>query len=340
MNTRFGILGTGAIVRKYVEASRLLPGLEIVAIASRDGDRACARATELGIPRAHAGYDALLADAGVDAVIVAIHNGLHCEWTCRALAAGKHVLCEKPLACNAVEVEQMFAAARQHRRWLLEAFMYRFHPQMPEIFRRVRAGEIGRLLHIHSRRMSQGREAGNMRYRRDAGGGALLDIGCYCVNFAQAVTGAEPLRVQADAHFDRATGVDLTLTGTLIFPGDVTAQFCCSFESEPSYGAEIIGTAGRILIPHPWMPPAWPTDFTVVRAGKSETIRMTPPDAPAHTLAPFALELAHFADCIRHDRAPAYPPGDGAERESRQNARTLDALLESARKSVPISLSP
>ena len=354
MNTRFGILGTGPIVGKYAQACRLLPGLELVALASRDGDRACARAKELGIPRAHAGYDRLLADPGVDAVIVALHNGLHCEWTCRALAAGKHVLCEKPLACNAGEAAQMFAATHAHRRWLLEGFMYRFHPQMPEILRRVRAGEIGRVLHINSHRMAKGREASNMRYRKDAGGGALFDIGCYCVSFAQAVTGTEPVRVHASAHFDPVTGVDLTLTGTLVFASDqnggrasrraeptaqqelrppdtITAQFCCSFESEPSYGAEIIGTAGRILIPHPWMPPIWPPDFTVVRAGQSETLRLTPPGAPAHLLTAFALQLAHFAECVQQDRAPVYPPGDDAEAASLAIARTLDAVIAAAR---------
>lgn len=331
MNTRFGILGTGSIVGKYAAACRLLPGLELVAIASRDADRARTTAAQLGVPRAHTGYAGLLNDPDVDAVIIALHNGLHCEWTCRALAAGKHVLCEKPLACNAGEAAQMFAAAHTHRRWLMEVFMYRFHPQMLEIFHRIHAGEIGRLLHINSHRMSQGREAGNMRYQRDAGGGALLDIGCYCVSFAQAVTGTAPVRVHASAHFDPVSGVDLTLTGTLVFPADVTAQFCCSFESEPSYGAEIVGTAGRILIPNPWMPPVWPTEFSVVRANQRETIRVEPAGIPAHIFSNFALQLAHFADCIQHDRAPVYPPGDDAERASLGLARTLDAVIAAAR---------
>ena len=331
MNTRFGILGTGPIVGKYAQACRLLPGLELVAIASRDGDRARATAAKLGIPRAFTGYDSLLADPAVDAVIVALHNGLHCEWTCRALAAGKHVLCEKPLACNAGQAAQMFAAAHANQRWLLEGFMYRYHPQMPEIFRRVRTGEIGRVLHINTRRMSHGREADNMRYCADAGGGALLDIGCYCVSFVQAVTEGEPVRVTAQAHFDPVTGVDLTLTGTLIFAGEVSAQFCCSFESEPSNGAEIVGTAGRILIPNPWMPPSWPSDFTIVRGGQSESVCLTPPGAPAHVLTSFALELAHFAECIQQNRAPTFPPGDDAERASLGIARTLDAVIAAAR---------
>ncbi|MCG3150222.1 MAG: Glucose--fructose oxidoreductase [Verrucomicrobiae bacterium] len=323
--TRFGILGSGWIVRKYADACRLLPGLELVAVASRDRDRARAVAAQHNIPRAHTGYEALLADPTVDVVINALHNGLHCEWSIRALQAGKHVLCEKPLACSAAEVERMFAVARQANRQLMEAFMYRFHPQLPLILERVRAGEIGRLLHIRSYRMSQGREPGNPRYDKNAGGGALLDIGCYCVNFSRVVAGAEPIQVAANAHF-RAE-VDLTLTGTLVFPENLTAQFCCSFESEPSFAAEIVGTAGRISIPHPWMPPVWPTEFTVVRAGKSETIRVAPPEVPAHVFANFALQLAHVAECFRQNRPPLI-----SEADSLGNARTLDSLLAAARR--------
>ena len=140
---RFGVLGTGWIVRKYAEACRLLPGLELVAIASRNADRARTVALQNKIPRPHTGYDALLADHEVDVVINALHNGLHGEWSIRALQAGKHVLCEKPLACSAGEVERMFAVARQNGKLLMEAFMYRFHPQMPLILQRVRDGEIG-----------------------------------------------------------------------------------------------------------------------------------------------------------------------------------------------------
>jgi predicted dehydrogenase len=324
MNTRFGILGSGWIVRKYAEACRLLPGLELVAIASRDGERARTVAAQNNIPRAHTGYDALLADREVDVVINALHNGLHCEWSIRALQAGKHVLCEKPLGCNAVEVERMFAAARAAGRLLMEAFMYRSHPQMPLILECVRAGGLGRLLHIRSYRMSQGREPGNPRYDKQAGGGALLDVGCYCVNFSRVVAGAEPVRVTAHAHV--VGDVDLTLTGTLEFPDNVTAQFCCSFESEPSFGAEIVGTDGRILIAHPWMPPVWPTEFTVVRAGRSEIIRVEPPAVPAHVFANFALELAHVADCVRQNRSPLI-----SEPDSLGNAQVLDALLSAAR---------
>ncbi len=321
---RFGILGTGWVVRKHVEACRLIPGLAVVALASRDAARAQTVAATLGIGRARGSYEALLADPDMDVVINALHNGLHCEWTVRALQAGKHVLCEKPLACSCAEVERMFAAAHAAGKLLMEGFMYRFHPQMPLILQHVRNGEIGRVIHIRSHRMALGREAGNPRYRPDACGGALLDIGCYCVNFSRAVTVSEPTHVNAHAHF--VNGVDLTLTGMLEFPGHVTAQFCCSMESEPSFGAEIIGTDGRIGVPHPWMPPVWPTDFTIVRGLKSETVRVQPTDVPQHILAGFALQIAHFADCVREGGMPLI-----TERDSLGNAWVLDGLLASAR---------
>jgi predicted dehydrogenase len=320
---RFGILGSGWILRKYAEATRLAQGVELVAVASRDLTRAQAVAAQHGLPRAHGSYGALLADDGVDAVINALHNGLHCEWTCRALAAGKHVLCEKPLACSSAEVDQMFGAAHRHRRWLMEGFMYRFHPQMALV--RDRLPALGRILHVNSRRMSQGREAGNPRYDSAQGGGALMDIGCYCVDFARWIFGTEPVRVDASAHLG-PTGVDLTLTGTFVFADAGTAQFCCSFESEPSYGAEIVGTAGRILIPHPWMPPTWPTEFQVVHANQVETVRVQPATGPQHVLTPFALELEHFADCIRTGQ----PPAVITEADSRANMRLIEALRAAA----------
>ena len=318
---RLGILGTGWVVRKHVEAARMIPGWEVVAIASREIGRARAAAAQFSIPRAHGSYEALLDDR-VDVVVNALHNGLHCEWTVCALQSGKHVLCEKPLAGSVAEVERMFATAHKAGKVLMEGFMYRFHPQWPVILERV--NEIGRVLHIHSCRMAKGREPGNPRYRRDTGGGALLDIGCYSVHFSRAIAG-EPTRLNANAHF--VEGVDLTLTGMMEFPDNVTAQFCCSMESEPSFGAEIIGTDGKILIPHPWMPPVWPTGFTFVRAGQSENVVIQPADVPQHVLAGFALQYAHFAECIRDGCPPLI-----SESDSLGNARAIEMLLDSARR--------
>jgi xylose dehydrogenase (NAD/NADP) len=329
---RCGILGTGWMLGKFADTFPLIDEALLMAVASRDAQRAQAAASKRNIPRAHASYESLIADPEIDVIINALHNGLHCEWTVRALEAGKHVLCEKPLACSSAEVEKMFAAAHANQRWLMEGFMYRFHPQMAEAKRRVAAGEIGRVLYIRSHRAAGGRGRDNPRYWRDAGGGALMDIGCYCVNLSRFFADGEPQRVEANAHFDEQTGVDLTLSGSLQFGGDITAHFVCSMEAEPSYAAEIIGTEGRLLIPHPWSPPLWPAELHLTRQGKTEIIRIETPAVPQHFLAPFALELQHFCRCVRLGCAPQFPPTVDAEHDSRGNMRVMEALLESARE--------
>ena len=314
MTTRWGILGTGKILAKLVGGFRQAKGVELRAVASREPERAQATAKEFRIPVAHGSYEALLADPEIDVVINALHNGLHCEWTCRALEAGKHVLCEKPLACNAGEVERMFAVARTHRRLLMEGFMYRFHPQIAEAKRRVAGGEIGRVLYLRSVYMGRGRDRKSTRYRKECGGGALLDIGCYCVNFSRFFAGGEPTRVVAQAHWDEEHDIDVTLCGALEFPGSVTAHFSCSLESEGHFGAEIIGTDGKMFLPNPWLPPTGVGEIILTRDGKSETLRFPTPDM----LTPFAGEIEHFSACVRESKSPEFPPGVNAEQDSRE----------------------
>ncbi len=333
---RWGILGTGRVLAKLVPAFGLARAAELVAIASRDSGRARSAAAQWNIARTHTSYEALIADSEVDVVLNALHNGLHCEWSIRALEAGKHVLCEKPLACSADEVERMFAAAHANKRRLMEGLMYRFHPQIAAVKRRIAAGEIAKVQQIRSSYTGLGRERTNPRYRRDAGGGALMDIGCYCVNFSRLIADAEPKRVTAEARFDEETGVDLTLSGTMEFPNAVGAQFICSFEAEGGYQAEIIGTEGKVVIPHPWLPPTWPSEFFLTRGGVTETVRVEDLHAPPHFLAPFALEIEHLSACVRNGRAPTFPPGIDAERDSRGNMRVIEALLSSARSGAPV----
>ena len=321
----FGILGAGRILLKYGPAFKLTKGARLIAIASRDAERARAAVQQHGAIRAHTGYEALLADPEVDVIVNALHNGLHCEWTIRALEAGKHVLCEKPLACSSDEVERMFAAAHKCRRWLMEAFMYRFHPQIAEAKRLVDTGSIGCVVHVHSRFTVHGREPSNPRFWADAGGGALMDLGCYCVNLSRLFAG-EPHRAEAHAHFEN--GIDMTISGLMAFAGNVTASFVCSFDAEGSYQAEIIGTAGKLTIPHPWLPPASPAELILTRDGKSETIDV---DAPPPPSGHFALEIEHLCECIRENRPPQFPPGVDAEENSRGNMRAIESLLRSAR---------
>jgi D-xylose 1-dehydrogenase (NADP+, D-xylono-1,5-lactone-forming) len=328
---RCGILGTGWMLGKFADSFRLIDDAALVAAASRDPERARAEAKKHGIPRAHSGYESLIDDPQIDVVINALHNGLHCEWTVRALEAGKHVLCEKPLACSSAEVERMFAAAHANERWLMEGFMHRFHPQMAEARRLLATGAIGRVLHVRSNRTAHGRGRENPRYRRDAGGGALLDVGCYCVNVSRLFADAEPKRVLAHAHFDEQTGVDLTLSGTLLFNDGVMAHLICSMEAEPSYPVEIVGTAGKLLIPHPWSPQTWPAELYLTRQGNTEVVRVETDGVPQHPLASYALEVKYFCQCVRENHAPQFPPDIDAEADSRANMRAIDALLESAR---------
>jgi predicted dehydrogenase len=316
----------------------LIDEASLVAVASRDAERARAAGAKHGVPRAHSGYESLIRDPGIDVIINALHNGLHCEWTVRALEAGKHVLCEKPLACSSAEVEKMFAAAHASQRWLMEGFMHRFHPQMAEAKRIIATGGIGRVLHIRCHRTSRGRDRDNPRYRREAGGGALMDIGCYCVNLSRFLVGAEPNRVVAHAHFDKKTGVDLTLSGCLQFDDGVTANLLCSMEAEPSYPAEIVGSDAKLLIPHPWLPPAWPAELYLTREGKTDVIRIEADDVPQHTLAPFVLEVKQFCRCVRENRPPQFPPNVDAEQDSRANMRVIEALLESAHEGQTVDV--
>jgi len=323
---------------KYADAFRLIDSASLAAVASRDGERTQAAAAKHSIPRAHPGYESLVNDPDVDVVINALHNGLHCKWSVRALEAGKHVLCEKPLARSSAEVDQMFAAVHANRRWLMEGFMYRFHPQMAEAKRRVVEGQIGRVVYIRSCRAAYGRDRSNPRYQREAGGGALMDIGCYCVNLARLFAEAEPKRVSAHAHFDAEADIDLTLSGTLEFAGGLTAHFVCSMEAEPSYASEILGTEGKLLIPHPWLPPTWPAEIHLTRHDKSETIRIEAPTAPQHVLAAFALEIDYFCRCARENQPPQFPPNVDVERDARGNMRAIEALLASARNHRPVNV--
>jgi predicted dehydrogenase len=323
MTVRFGILGAGKILGKIGTAFSLARGVKLVAIASRDGARAEAAARQYGATRAHAGYEALIADPEIDAVFNTLHNGLHCEWTVRALEAGKHALCEKPLACSSAEVDRMFAAAHANHRQLMEGLMYRFLPQTIEAVRRVRAGELGKLVHIRACYATRlGREADNPRYWPEAGGGALMDVGCYCVNASLLFAGTKPEHVSARARY--VNGVDVMLSGLLDFGGGLAAQILCGFDSEGVFGIEIVGMEAKLVIPHPWLPPGGVGEIQVTRREKTEVVKCPAP----HWLSHFAAEIEHFAECVRENRAPTVV----TEAESRETMRVIEALRTDSRR--------
>jgi D-xylose 1-dehydrogenase (NADP+, D-xylono-1,5-lactone-forming) len=246
---RWGILSTGRINAMVIPGLHESPETELVAVASRDRDRAAAYAREWGIPRSYGSYDELLADDGVDVVYVSLPNGPHVEWSIRALEAGKHVLCEKALARLPSDVEAAFEVADRVDLLLMEAFMWRHHPQTRRLTELVHGGAIGELRLI---RASFTFMLGDDPPRLDPGllGGSLMDVGCYCVSGSRLLAG-EPTTATAQ-QVTAETGADVRLAGTLVFPGDVLAQIDCAYDLPARQALEVIGSEGILFVPTPW----------------------------------------------------------------------------------------
>ncbi len=259
---RWGILSTAKIgLRAVIPATRRSPNSEVLAIASRDVERARAVAEDLGIPRYYGSYEELLADGQVEAVYNPLPNHLHHEWTIAAARAGKHVLCEKPLALTAVEAEEMVNVCAAEGVKLMEAFMYRLHPRWVRVGELVSSGALGSLRAIQARFTYFNDDPANIRNRRDTGGGALLDIGCYPINVARMLFGEEPVRVRAAIQRDQEAGTDIVTSALLEF-GAGHAGFLVSTRAEPGQWVTVLGTRGRVELDA--TPPSIP-DRTVRR---------------------------------------------------------------------------
>ncbi len=254
MILRWGILGCARISRRG-----LIPGIQasktgrLVALASRDAPTARAWCDEFAIPKSTDSYQALLDDPEIDAVYIPLPNELHKPWVTAAADAGKHVLCEKPLALDAVEAGEMVEHCRSRGVVLMEAFMWRHQPRSRELNARVADGLIGELRLVRSS-FSFPIEPGDWRLDPARGGGALWDVGCYGVNTARYFAGSEPESVRVRARFG-PTGVDLTLTASLKFPDGVLASVDCSFEQPFRCVYEVVGTRGVIEVPDAYLPP-------------------------------------------------------------------------------------
>lgn len=244
---RWGILSTARINRLVIPGLQESPETELVAVASRDRVHATEYAREWGIPRAHGSYEALLDDPEVDAVYISLPNGPHVEWSVRALDAGKHVLCEKPLTRNPDEAERAFDAADRNERLLMEAFMWRYHPQTRRLVALLE--EIGPVERIEAR-FGFTADEGNVRLSRELDGGALMDVGCYCVSSARLVAG-EPLEVSGEQRTG-GDGVDVHFEGRLVFPGGVEATFECGLDMEDVDTLEVFGKNGSVFLDDPW----------------------------------------------------------------------------------------
>ena len=246
---RWGVLSTANIGRTLIEASRAATHAEVVAVASRDAGRGRAFAGELGLKASFGSYEELLASEAVDAVYVPLPVSLHAEWTVRALAAGKHVLCEKPLATSPEDAARCFDAAEAAGRHCVEGLMWRHYPQTTLARRLIADGAIGRLAYARAA-LSVGVAPGDIRRSVELGGGALGDLGCYCVSGIRLFAG-EPERMYADQVADGPDGVDLRLAATLRMPGDVLAQFDVGLDLTRRDELELVGTDGRLTVPDP-----------------------------------------------------------------------------------------
>jgi predicted dehydrogenase len=299
---------------------------EVVAIGSRDPGRAAAVAERHGIARVHGSYEALLADPDVDAVYVPLPNHLHSEWTIAAARAGKHVLCEKPLALTSADAERMVEVCRAEGVALMEAFMYRLHPSWVAVRQLVASGRIGRLAAVSSWFSYFNDDPANIRNIRAYGGGALFDIGCYSVNLSRMLFGSEPERVEASVLRDPASGVDVLTSGLLRFP-DGVATFTSSIRAEPDQQVHVYGTAGRISVGIPFnIPPDRPTHVYVTAGGD-------PPVAPATEMLtfeaadPYAVEAERFAAAVLDGEPAPTPPEDAVA-----NLRVIERLFAAAER--------
>ena len=252
---RWGVLGTARIIRKTVPALRATKNGSVAGIASRSEEKADEYAAKYDIPQAFGSYEALLESPEIDAVYVTLPNALHHEWVVKALRAGKHVLCEKPLAMSAAECENIERVADETGLKVLEGFMYRFHPRFEKLQALMQAEVVGKVTFIRVAHSFAVEGEGNIRWVRKLGGGALFDVGCYCVNLSRTLAGEEPGEVLAFANYaDAADGgrVDSSLAGLLRFPGGVTALFDCGVDLERRNLLEIVGTEGRLYLENPF----------------------------------------------------------------------------------------
>ena len=319
---RFGVLSTAHIGRqKVIPAIQRGERTDVVAIASRDGARARQVADELGIPSAHTSYEALLADPDVDAVYLPLPNHLHKPWAIAAARAGKHVLCEKPLALTARDAEEMIEASHREGVRLMEAFMYRLHPSWVAARELIASGRIGRLQAVQSWFSFYNDDPSNIRNVLEMGGGAMYDIGCYCVNLSRMLFGSEPTGVQGTIVRDAATGTDVLGAAVLAFDTGV-ASFGCSIRAEDDQRVDIYGTEGRISLEIPFnIPPDRPTRVHLTAGGD-------PPVAPhVETLTfdaadPYTIEADAFATAVLSNRPVPVTPDDAVA-----NLRVIERLL-------------
>jgi xylose dehydrogenase (NAD/NADP) len=322
MSTRWGIISTANINRLVLAGARESDRVDVVAVASREKSRVEAYAREHGIERAYASYEALLADPDIDAVYISLPNSLHVEWSIRSLEAGKHVLCEKPFDRRPDQVERAFDAAERADRLLMEAFMYRFNPQAAKVKELVAGGAIGALRLVRAAFSFSLDDVENVRLAADLDGGALMDVGCYCVSGSRLLAG-EPDSVFGEQHVG-ATGVDVLFVGAMRFPGGVLGHFDCGFVLSGRDELEVVGDQGSLFLDDPWHARTPVIEFR--REGGVEEIVLQPKNS-------YQLELENLSDAISGQAEPVLGREDAVGQ-----ARAIEALYRSAETGQPVTL--
>jgi predicted dehydrogenase len=321
----WGLLSTARINRALIPPLRASKRNQLSAVASRTHDSADEYARAWKIPRTHASYEALLADPEIDVIYNPLPNHMHAEWTIKAVQAGKHVLCEKPLALSVEEVDEVQSAARKHGRIVAEAFMYRHHPQTLKVCEMVASGALGNVKLIRGSFTYVLSRDGDVRLDPAMGGGSLWDVGCYPISYARTVMGAEPLEVFGWQVTGR-TGIDETFVGQMRFGDEVYAQFDSSFAIPFRTFMEIVGSEAMLHIPRPFKP-GMDEKIYLTRDDTTETIEIEGQEL-------YIGEVEDMADAILLGREPRISLDD-----SRANVAAIVALLESARSGKSVSLT-
>jgi predicted dehydrogenase len=320
----WGFLSTARINKALLEPLRTSKRNCLLAVASREKNRAKKYAREKNIQRAYGSYADLLADPDIDVIYNTLPNHIHAEWTVKAVEAGKHVLCEKPLALSLKEVDAISAAAQRHGRIVVEAFMYRTHAQTLLVRKMVKNGKLGKIRMVRSSFTFVMTNPDDYRWKPEMGGGSLWDIGCYPLSFARTVLAAEPLEVFG-WQITGPTRIDDSFIAQIRFPDNVFAHFDCSIRIPFRVFMEIVGEKASLRIPRPFNPRA-KEKLELIRKGEIETIivKGTPP---------YLSEVEDMADAILTKKLPVISLAD-----SRANVAAILALFESAKIGKPVSL--
>jgi len=325
VQVKWGIVSTAHINRLFLAGAREADSVEILAVGSRDARRAEDYAHQNGIERAYGGYDALLADPDVEAVYISLPNSMHIDLTVRALEAGKHVLCEKPLSRHATEVDRAFDVADQQGRLLMEAFMYRHNPQTRRLTELVAEGAVGRIRVLRAAFGFVAHDPSNVRLSAALDGGALMDVGCYCVSGFRLIAG-EPERVMGEQALG-GDGVDVAFAGVMRFAGDIAAHFDAGLALASRDLLEVVGDQGTLRLTDPWHCRRPGIDVLRDDEDHSERIEIEPANS-------YRLEAENMSAAIRGEAPLLLDRADAVGQ-----ARAIEALYEAAETGRAITLS-